>query len=117
MPAKKRSGSTGWIDPDDAPELTAEMLAEAEVFTGERFVRRGPGRPKAEVTKEKISVRLDADVLARLREAGPGWQSRINVVLRKALGLGGAAAGTRPTGPAGAGLVQHRVRAKARRVG
>jgi uncharacterized protein (DUF4415 family) len=117
MPAKKRSGSTGWIDPDDAPELTAEMLAEAEVFKGDRFVRRGPGRPKAEVTKEKISVRLDADVLARLREAGPGWQSRINVVLRKALGLGGAAAGTRPTPTAGAGLAQHRVGARARRVG
>jgi uncharacterized protein (DUF4415 family) len=88
MPAKKPSGSTGWIDPDDAPELTAEMLAQAEVFKGDRFVRRGPGRPKAEVTKEKISVRLDPDVLARLREAGTGWQSRINVVLRKELALG-----------------------------
>jgi hypothetical protein len=51
MPAKKRSGSIGWIDPDDAPELTAEMLAGAEVFKGDRFVRRGRGRPKAEVTK------------------------------------------------------------------
>ena len=57
MPAKRRSGSTGWIDPDNAPELTAEMLAEAEVFKGDRFVRRGPGRPKAEMTKEKISGR------------------------------------------------------------
>jgi len=94
MPVKKRV-STGWIDPDDAPELTAEMLAEAEVFSGDRFVRRGPGRPKAEMTKEKISVRLDPDVLARLRESGPGWQSRINAVLRKALGLEGAAAGGR----------------------
>ena len=46
MRAKKRSGSTGWIDPDDAPELTAEMLAEAEVFKGDRFVRRGPGRSR-----------------------------------------------------------------------
>jgi uncharacterized protein (DUF4415 family) len=117
MPAKKRSGSTGWIDPDDAPELTAEMLAEAEVFKGDRFVRRGPGRPKAEVTKEKISVRLDPDVLARLREAGPGWQSRINVVLRKALGLDGVAAGTLPARTAGAGSAQQRMRARARRVG
>jgi uncharacterized protein (DUF4415 family) len=117
MRAKKRSGSTGWIDPDDAPELTAEMLAEAEVFKGDRFVRRGPGRPKAEVTKEKISVRLDPDVLARLREGGPGWQSRINVVLRKALGLGAAAAGIPRTRTAGVGLTQHRVRARARRVG
>jgi uncharacterized protein (DUF4415 family) len=117
MRAKKRSGSTGWIDPDEAPELTAELLAEAEVFKGDRFVRRGPGRPKAEVTREKISVRLDPDVLARLREEGPGWQSRINVALRKALGLAGVAAGTPPTRAAGAGLAQHRVRARTRRVG
>ena len=37
------------------------MLAEAEVFKGDRFVRHEPGRPKVEVTKEKISVRLDPD--------------------------------------------------------
>src|SRR5579871_1186338 len=89
MPVKKRSGSTVWIDPDDAPELTADMLAEAEVFEGEQFIRRGPGRPKAEMTKQKISVRLDPDVLARLRQGGPGWQSRINAVLRRALGMEG----------------------------
>lgn len=93
MPVKKRV-SSGWIDPDDAPELTEEMLAEAEVFKGDKFVRRGPGRPKAEVTKEKISVRLDPDVLARLRESGPGWQSRINTVLRKALGIEDRTVGT-----------------------
>src|ERR1700742_2028727 len=93
MPVKKRSGSTVWTDPDDAPELTADMLAEAELFKGEQFIRRGPGRPKAEVTKQKISVRLDPDVLARLREGGPGWQSRINALLRKALGMEGAVVG------------------------
>jgi hypothetical protein len=48
---------------------------------------------------------------------GPLWQSRINVVLRKALGLGGVAPGTLPTRTAGAGLAQHRARARARRVG
>jgi uncharacterized protein (DUF4415 family) len=93
MPVKRRGGSTVWIDPDDAPELTADMLAEAEVFKGEQFVRRGPGRPKAEMTKQKISVRLDPDVLARLREGGPGWQSRINMVLRKALEMEGPMVG------------------------
>jgi uncharacterized protein (DUF4415 family) len=75
MPAKKRSGSTVWIDPDDAPELTADRLAEAWAFKGEQFLCRGPGRPKAEMTKQKISLRLDPDVLARLREGGPGRQS------------------------------------------
>lgn len=85
MPRKKQAGSAEWTDPDDAPELTAEMLDRAEVFDGDTFVRRGRGRPKSEVTKEQISVRLDPDVLAALRAAGPGWQSQINVLLRQAL--------------------------------
>jgi uncharacterized protein (DUF4415 family) len=87
MPKKKPSGSAEWTDPDDAPELTSEMLALAEVFDGNTFVRRGPGRPKSGDAKEQISVRLDPDVLAALRAAGPGWQSQINVLLRQALRL------------------------------
>ncbi len=61
------------------------MLAEADVFEGDAFVRRGRGRPKAGAAKEQISVRLDPDVLARLRAAGPGWQSQVNTLLRGAL--------------------------------
>ncbi|HQT80072.1 MAG TPA: BrnA antitoxin family protein [Rhodopila sp.] len=87
MPRKNSVGSTDWSDPDDAPELTADMLDNAEVFDGDRFVRRGRGRPKADTVKEQISVRLDPDVIAKLREAGPGWQSRLNDLLRAALGL------------------------------
>lgn len=34
------------------------------------------------VTKEAISIRLDADVLAYFRATGPRYQSRINAVLR-----------------------------------
>ena len=52
-----------------------------------RAVTRGRGRPKSDATKEQISVRLDPDVVAKLREAGPGWRSRINTPLRQALGL------------------------------
>ena len=48
---------------------------------------RGVGRPKAAVVKEQISVRLDPDVVAKLREAGPGWLSHINTLLRQAVGL------------------------------
>jgi uncharacterized protein (DUF4415 family) len=92
MLTKKPPGSERWTDPDDAPRLTAAMLDDAELLDGNAFVRRGRGRPKAEVTKEQISVRLDPDVLARLREAGPGWQSRINILLRQALGLDRGAA-------------------------
>jgi uncharacterized protein (DUF4415 family) len=31
------------------------------------------------------TIRLDADVVAAYRAQGPGWQTRINDVLRKAL--------------------------------
>ena len=87
MATKRHAGSADWTDPDDAPELTAELRDKAEEFHGDAFVRRGRGRPKSDATKEQISVRLDPDVVAKLREAGPGWQSRINALLRQALGL------------------------------
>lgn len=87
MPAKKSVGSPDRSDPDDAPEPTGEMLATAEVFEGDTFTRRRRGRPKSDAAKEQISVRLDPDVVAKLREAGPGWQSQINDLLRVGLGL------------------------------
>lgn len=88
MQTRKPSGAAEWVDPDDAPPVTDAFFDAAEVFHGDTFVRRGRGRPKSDVTKEQISVRLDPDVVAKLREAGPGWQSQINGMLRKALGLG-----------------------------
>ena len=78
MATKRHAGSADWTDPDDAPELTVDLRDKAEEFHGDTFTRRGRGRPKSEATKEQISVRLDPDVVAKLREAGPGWQSRIN---------------------------------------
>ncbi len=34
------------------------------------------------VPKEKISLRLDGDVIAFFRATGTGWQTRLNAVLR-----------------------------------
>ena len=78
-------GPSTWVDPDDAPELTDEFFKDTEVFHGNTFVRRSRGRPKTATTKEQVTVRLDPDVLAKLREAGPGWQTRINGILRRAM--------------------------------
>jgi uncharacterized protein (DUF4415 family) len=87
MRTKSEPGSVEWVDPDDAPELTKEMLDDAEWFDGNKFIKRGRGRPPTGNAKEQISVRLDQDVLAKLRQAGPGWQAQINALLRAALGL------------------------------
>ncbi len=79
--------ASDWTDPDEAPELTEEFFADAEVFQGDTFVRRGRGRPPTGKAKELVSFRLDPDVLAELREAGPGWQSQVSSLLRQALVL------------------------------
>src|SRR4051794_36585911 len=73
-------------DPDTAPELTDADLAEAEIWHGDKFIRR-VGRPKGSGTKELVSLRLDRDILDRFRDGGPGWQTRINDSLRAALEL------------------------------
>lgn len=85
MNEKRRVGSNIWVDPDDAPELTEEFFRRADVYEGAKLVRRG--RPPVGARKQPVSVRLDADVLAHFRKGGPGWQSRINAVLRKAAKL------------------------------
>jgi uncharacterized protein (DUF4415 family) len=87
MTEKKRSTPAPWIDPDEAPPLTAKFFKSAELYEGKQLKSRG--RPKAAMTKEPVKLRLDADVLAALRASGDGWQTRINEALRASLRLTG----------------------------
>jgi uncharacterized protein (DUF4415 family) len=87
MNANKPATPTTWVDPDDAPELTDAFFERADVYAGDKLVRRG--RPKAAATKESVKLRLDADLLAALRATGDGWQTRINDTLRASLHLAG----------------------------
>ena len=90
MPKKSAGGSptvNESLDPDEAPELADMFFDDAEWFDGNKFIKRGRGRPPTGNAKEQISVRLDQDVLAKLRATGPGWQTKVNTLLRGALGL------------------------------
>lgn len=77
-------------DPD-APEATDEQLAQAkpfaEVFPALAEHMRKGGRPRSEHPKLAVSIRLDQDVVERLKAGGPGWQSRVNEALRHVVGL------------------------------
>lgn len=74
---------------EEIPELTDEELDRAEHFVGNTFVpRKAPGRPPLEHPKELVTLRLDADVVAHFRAAGPGWQTRVNAALRELLPRG-----------------------------
>ena len=86
MPRKSSDMNKPWTDPDDAPELTEAWFAEADLHEGERLVRKG-GRPKSDAPKKVVSIRLDPDLLEHFRASGPGWQTRVNDLLRKAAGL------------------------------
>lgn len=46
------------------------------------------GRPKADVHKTPVTIRLDPDVVDHYKATGKGWQSRLNDDLRKVTGLG-----------------------------
>ncbi len=85
MPRKPNAGASTWIDPDDAPELTDAFFARADVYEGERLVRRG--RPKLEKIKRQVTLRLDPEVIDGLRATGPGWQTRANAALAAWLSL------------------------------
>ena len=75
-------------DPDTR-ELTAEEIARmrpaSEVLPHvvERY-RRTRGKQKTP-TKKHISIRLDADLAEHFRNSGPGWQTRLNDALRRAV--------------------------------
>ena len=43
--------------------------------------------PAAPARKVPVSIRLDADLVAAMRDSGRGWQSRANAMLREAMGL------------------------------
>lgn len=60
-------------DPDAVPRLDAEWFKEAV------WVNFNEG---SDEEKERITIRLDKDILSYFRKTGKGYQSRINNALR-----------------------------------
>jgi uncharacterized protein (DUF4415 family) len=60
---------------DELPELTEEMLKRGKVHKG--------GRPVSANPRKLISLRLPADVIAKWKATGPGWQTRMAERLSK----------------------------------
>lgn len=64
--------NTGIAADRDTRELSAREFARA----------RRVGRPRAEITKERITIRLSRDVVGRFRATGTGWQTRMDAALK-----------------------------------
>lgn len=78
---------------DDNPEWTEEDFARArpasEIMPPHvlaALVRKPMGRPPGS-NKEQVTLRLDSEVVARFRQDGQGWQTKVNEALRKVVGL------------------------------
>jgi uncharacterized protein (DUF4415 family) len=77
----------------DNPAWTAEDLAKArpasevltQLFSPERAqsLLTPRGRPKADVTKVRVGIRLSPEVIAHFKASGDGWQTRIDAALRQ----------------------------------
>ena len=74
-------------------ELTREDIASMKPFQ-EAFPelheswKRSRGRPPKEQPKQRLTLRLDADIVAWLKQQGTGYQTRINTILRNAMKRG-----------------------------
>lgn len=52
-------------------------------LVAQKAIKASRGRPTVENPKERVTIRLDADLVRELRQTGSGWQTRLNEVVRQ----------------------------------
>jgi len=77
--------ATPGVPDEELPEFTDEMFDRGVWRIGDKVIRtpRRRGRPPGSGTKVSTTIRIERDVIAGFRAAGPGWQTRMNGVLRE----------------------------------
>ncbi len=87
MPVKSKSGRMFELPtPKDESAIQAGVAQDPDTYelTKSEFGKlKRVGRPPAATTKERVTMRLSRDVVARFRAAGPGWQTRIDAALKE----------------------------------
>ena len=81
MNAKQKKSAPTSDDPDSPPEITEAWIAGADLYHGDKLVRRG--RPRLADPRQLLSLRLPPQVIARWKATGPGWQTRMAEALEK----------------------------------
>jgi uncharacterized protein (DUF4415 family) len=73
----------------EVPPLGRDFFERARIRIGDRVLREADGTftrrgrpPKGARAKVQQSLRLSAEVIEHFRAGGPGWQARIDEVLR-----------------------------------
>ena len=81
-PSKTDKDNPAWTAEDFRKARSARDVVPQLVAAYERTRGRPVGRKK-----EVISISVDKDVLAALRRSGAGWQTRVNDLLKAAVGV------------------------------
>lgn len=71
--------------PEEEDAINAGIAADEDTYAPTDQELKGlrkVGRPKAAVTKERITIRLSPEVVDAFRATGKGWQSRLDAALR-----------------------------------
>ena len=81
-PAAREKPTRSYITEDgEALKLDENWFKAADTYNGDRLVRRG--RPLGSGSRTPVTIRLDRGVVEFFRQTGPGWQTRMNEVLRE----------------------------------
>ncbi len=96
----RKDTTTDKLDPLRPPKLTAAQRAELKALAAkpdadidvseilvlpDAFWKTAVRNPFYKPLKKQLTVRVDADVLAWLRAAGAGYQTKLNSILRQAM--------------------------------
>ena len=81
MNVKQKNSAPTSLDSDSLPEITDAWIAGADLYHGDKLVRRG--RPKLANPRQLLSLRLPPQIIARWKATGPGWQTRMAEALEK----------------------------------
>lgn len=85
-PLTTKSGEVRPLTKDDFATMRPLHKTDPEFLTRFEQEKRLRGRPAGR-NKTVVSISMDRDLLEKLRDTGSGWQSRVNALLRAAMGL------------------------------
>jgi uncharacterized protein (DUF4415 family) len=77
MTASKKNTFPAGVDLDEIPDMSTPIW--------QKIIDAAPlsrGRPRIAYPKLSTTLRLDSDIIAKFKEGGPGWQTRINHALK-----------------------------------
>ena len=90
----KRSKNFGFIvpTPEEDAAIALGIAADPDTYEvpSEEIAQMRPlrGRPLLLRPKAALTMRVDAEVLDALKASGPGWQTRVNELLKDAVRRG-----------------------------